>query len=110
MWKTNDPRMQPQVDEVNRIISTLFNVAEKFKVEPNKLIILMSFQTHKAVEIVTNCDPSSMERTLHGAKVMRVVDLEGFAIVMSPDVTDSLLKGLVLDMQCDVLKEDKVDG
>lgn len=107
MWKTSDPRMQPEVDEVNRIVSTLFNVAERFKVEPNKLIILMSFQTHKAFERVTNWDLGTMERTLHGAKVMRVADLEGFAIVMSPDVTESVLSGLILDMQCDALKESK---
>lgn len=105
MWKTDDPRMQPQVDEVNCIITSLLDVASRFKVEPDKLVVLMDHQSHKAFSIVTDYNVGTMNRTLYGARVMRVADLEGYAIVMSPDVTDTILKESVLGVSSKLLKE-----
>lgn len=89
MWRTDDPNMQPYVDQLNRMVNTMFDSARNLLVNPNQLVILMGHQPYKCLEIVTNYRGSVMDRVFHGAKVVRVMDPAMFQIVIGvPETLD----------------------
>lgn len=83
MWKTNDPLMQPQVDELNRMMEAVYDAGISLEVPLSDLVLLIGFNRYKTIENIMSHRPDVMMRTFHGATIVKIMDPDAFAIVVT---------------------------